>query len=369
MLEPGKIAVRQLATLVFLAIIGDMIIILPPIATGYTGQDGWIVSLLSIPFGLALVWMMMMLAGYYPKLNLIQINEQLLGKWLGPVISLLYILFFLIASSIYIREVGDFLTTQLFVNTPIRYIHLLLIIALLWAIWHGLECIARTAEILVPLFVFIYFVLVICLIPEMDITRLMPILQNDMLSMVKGTLLTTVYPFGEMCVFLMIFPYVNQQSHIKRDVLLVGLIAGLMLAMIVFVSLTVMGSFFTQHNIYATYILTQKINIGGFLQRIEALMAVAWVLTTFIKSCLFFYAFVLGTAQLFKLNTMKPLYVPTSFLLFGLSLLVATDINYYLKTIVPYWIDWDLTYSLVFPLLLLAVHWFRNRQRSSLPAA
>lgn len=238
---------------------------------------------------------------------------------------------------------------------------------ILWAIWHGLEAIARSAELLLPLFVIIYVVLIVCLVPEIELSRLKPILGEDHLWMLRGTMLSTFYPFGEMIVFLMVFPYVKHQTHMKRDVLMAALMAGMTLTLIVFVSLTVLGTFFTQHNIYATYTLTQKINIGGFLQRIEALMAAAWVITTFIKSCIFFYAFTLGTAQLFKLRTMRPLFVPTALLLFGLSLLVATDVTYYLSTIVPFWIDWNLTYSLIFPLILLIFHIVRNRNKSALP--
>ncbi|WP_020619685.1 GerAB/ArcD/ProY family transporter [Paenibacillus daejeonensis] len=367
MLEPGKISIRQLTVLFYLAMIGDMIIILPPIAAGYAHQNGWIVALASIPMGMVLVWLMLKLAAHYPDSSLVQICERILGRWLGGLVSVTYLIFFVIAGSIYVREVGDFLTTQLFANTPIRYIHLLFIATLLWAIWHGLESIARSAELLLPLFILIYIVLILCLLPEIEVSRLKPILGEDHLWMLRGTMLTTFYPFGEMIVFLMVIPYVQHQKHLKRDVLLASLLAGLTLALIIFISLTVLGSFFTQHNIYATYTLTQKINIGGFLQRIEALMAAAWVLTTFLKSCLFFYAFALGTAQLFKLRSTKPLYVPTTFIIFGLSLLVATDVSYYLNTIVPFWIDWNLTYSLLFPLLLLAIHHIRNRKKSVLP--
>lgn len=367
MLESGKITIRQVSILIYLAMIGDMIIILPPMAAGYAEQDGWIVSLFCIPLGMLLIWIHLQLHFRYPNETIIQICLRLLGRWLGSFVCITYLTYFIIAGAIYVREVGDFLTTQLFPNTPMRYVHLLFILAILWAIWHGLEVVARSAELLLPLFVVIYIVLVICLIPEIELPRLMPVFGEDHYSLIRGTMLTTFYPFGEMIVFMMVFPYVKHQPHMKRDVLLATMLAGLTLFLVVLLALTVLGVFFTKHNIYATYILTQKINIGGFLQRIEALMAAAWVTTTFIKSCIFSYAFVLGTAQLFRLRTMKPLYVPTALLLFGLALLVATDVIYYLITIVPFWIDWNITYSLMFPLLLLTVHTIRKRNKSALP--
>ncbi|GBF77150.1 hypothetical protein PA598K_05680 [Paenibacillus sp. 598K] len=367
MLEFGKITIRQVSVLIYLALIGDMIIILPPMAAGYAEQDGWIIALLCIPLGMLLIWIHLKLHARYPNETIVQISQRLLGRWLGGSVSIAYLAFFIIAGAIYVREVGDFLTTQLFANTPMRYVHLLFILAILWAIWHGLEVIARSAELLLPLFVFIFIILVLCLIPQMELPRLMPVLGEDHFSILRGTMLTTFYPFGEMIVFMMIYPFVEHRPHMKRDVLLASMLAGLTLFLVVLMALTVLGVFFTKHNIYATYILTQKINIGGFLQRIEALMAAAWVITTFIKACIFSYAFALGIAQLFKLRTMRPLYMPTALLLFGLALISASDVIYYIVTIVPYWIDWNITYSLMFPLLLLTVHTIRNRNKSALP--
>ncbi|WP_338555695.1 endospore germination permease [Paenibacillus sp. KS-LC4] len=361
MLERGKISVRQLSVLVFLAVIGDMILIFPSVTTGYAQQDAWIAALLGIPFGLFFLWLMLKVSSLYPQLNLIQINERILGKWLGILISCAYLYFFLFAGATFIREVGDFLTTQLYQKTPIRFIHLLFVLALLWGVWNGLEPIARSAEILLPCFLAICLFLIICLLPQVDLKQLKPYLGSETTSFAHATLLSSVYPCGELCSFMMIYPYTTRSSHRNKDVLLAALFASLLLALLVFISLTVLGAYFTEHNIYSTYLLTQKINIGAFLQRIEALMATAWVISTFFKTVLFFYAFTLGTAQLLKLTTYKPFTVTTAFLMFGLALMIAPNILYYVKTIVPYWVDWDLTYAFIFPALLLVTYFIRKK--------
>ncbi|ANY69929.1 spore gernimation protein [Paenibacillus sp. BIHB 4019] len=361
MLEKGKISARQLTVLVFLSVIGDMILIIPAVVASYAQQDGWIASLLGMPIGMFFLWLMLHISSFYPKLNLVQINDRILGKWLGALMSCAYLLFFLLAGSTFIREVGDFLTTQLFQTTPIRYIHLLFVLILLWGVWNGIESIARSAEILLPLFLFICLVLIVCLIPQIDLERLKPFLGSERLSFAHATLMASVYPFGELCSFLMIYPYAAKPSHRQKDVLLSALCAALLLFSLVFISLTVLGAYFTEHNIYSTYLLTQKINIGAFLQRIEALMATAWVISTFFKTALFFYAFAVGTAQLLRLSTAKPLIIPTSFLMYGLAMMVAPNLLYYVKTIVPYWIDWDFTYAFVLPMLLIVVYYMKKK--------
>lgn len=137
-------------------------------------------------------------------------------------------------------------------------------------------------------------------------------------------------------------------------------IGGVGLNLILFLSLTVLGAYFSEHNFYAAYILAQRINIGNFLQRLEALMATTWIISTYFKTALYFYAFVLGTAQLLKLKSYRPLIFPVAFLLYGLTHLIAKDIIFYVKEVPAYWVDWDFTYSIVFPLMLLIVYHIKN---------
>lgn len=361
MLEKGKISVRQFAVLIFMCEVGDMILIYPAVTSAFSKQDGWISALLGIPLGLGILWIMLKLYEFYPKLNLVESTRRILGPWFGPVVSLCYLAFFLLAGATFIREVGDFMTTQLFENTPIRYINLLFVLILIWGLFQGLEPIARSAEIFLPVYLFFYAILFMCLLPEIDFARLKPLFGSGGSHIFHGTLLATAYPFGELCVFLMIMPYVTRQPHMRRDALLSAFSAGILLTAIVFLSLTVLGAFFTEHNIYASYILSQKINIGMFVQRIEALIASAWVISTYFKTILYFYAFVLGMAHIFYMRDYKPLIWPASFMLYGLSILIAPNILFYIKTIVPYWVDWDLTYSFVIPVMLIAVYYARKK--------
>jgi spore germination protein KB len=45
----------------------------------------------------------------------------------------------------------------------------------------------------------------------------------------------------------------------------------------------------------------------------------------------------------------------------AMSILVAPDEVFYLKVIIPYWIDWDLTCGIALPVLLILVHKLKSR--------
>ncbi|WP_313638102.1 GerAB/ArcD/ProY family transporter [Paenibacillus sp.] len=54
-------------------------------------------------------------------------------------------------------------------------------------------------------------------------------------------------------------------------------------------------------------------------------MATAWIISTYFKTAIYYYALTLGTAKLFKLKSHRPLIIPTGFLLFGMSQLIAKE--------------------------------------------
>lgn len=369
MLEHGRISVRQLMVLVFLTQIGDMILVYPAVITYYSHQDAWLASLLGIPFGLLTVWLMLRMYQLMPGLTLIEALNVIFGKWLGGGLSVWYLFYFLVLSAIATREVGDFLTTQILPETPLRVVTLLFVIVLLWGVAYGIESLGRTGEMVLPLVVLFILLLVVCILPQAELSRLMPVFGSGAKSIASGTALAFAYPFGELVALLMLLPYATNRPHRSRDLLVTTMLGGLLLSSIVMISLMVMGPFFTKHNIYASFILSQRISIGNFLERIEAVMATIWIVSTYFKGAVYFYCFVLGSAQLFKLRSYRLLILPATMIVFGMASIIAPNITYYVSMIVNYWLDWDITCSLVIPLLALLVYHIRQKWGGTLKGA
>ncbi|MGC5776763.1 GerAB/ArcD/ProY family transporter [Paenibacillus pabuli] len=364
MLEQGRIGTRQLSTLIFMMVVGDMMLIYPSVITSYAKQDAWICALVGVPLGMALMLLFLKLCSLYPEKNLVQISRGILGFWPGTLVSIFYLFFFVVGTSAHIREVGDFITSQIFQYTPLRVIALLFVVALGWGVYHGLETMGRSSELLMPILIVFILVLTFCLLPQVNPSNLKPVTHSGVVSILQGILVSIIYPVGELIPIMMIVPYTLNQTHRTRDVLAAAGLGNLLLAALVTISLLVLGPFLTQHNIYASFTLSQKINIGGFFERIEAIMASSWLISTYIKAMVYMYAFVLGTAELFKLKQYRMLILPTSLLVFGLANLVSPSLTFIVITVVPYWVDWDTTLSIILPGLLLLVHMFKKRWKT-----
>jgi spore germination protein KB len=339
--------------------VGDMILIYPSLVTTLGKQDAWICSFLSQPIGLFIIWILYKLQQTYPELSLIEICKKLLGSWIGSVLSAGYLFYFAIGAAICIREVGDFMTTQIYLETPIRVILIMLICSLIWGLMKGFQTMGATSELLTPIVVIFIALLFVGLLPKIDVSNLQPILNISRVHLIETVVRGAFTSFGELLVLTMILPYVVSGPYLKRDMLLATFCGGILLSVLLLFSLLVMGPFMTQHNIYISYTLSQKINIGNFFERIEAFMATAWLIATYFKSLLYMFAFVIGLAQLFQLKTYKPLILPSSLLMFSLAILISPNVIFYTNTIMPAWVDWDMTCSFIIPLLLLLVHRIR----------
>ncbi|PQP82900.1 spore gernimation protein [Paenibacillus sp. PCH8] len=363
MIEKGRLTVRQLASLMFLCTIGEQILLFPSMITSYAQQDAWISALLGVAGGVGILFIMLVAYKQHPQLNLIQNVIQTLGPWIGALFSSFYIFYFLISTSTYIREVGDFMTTHILPYSPLGILHLVFICTLAWGLLSGLESIGKSAEIFLPLIVLFLLILTVCLLPNVQLSHIKPVLAQGFLGPFKGFIAVLTYPYCQLCIFMMLLPYTKKEPHLEKDFLLSGMIGGLLLSLILSMCLLVMGPFLTQHHWFTAFNLAQKISIGNFLQRIEAFMASVWLIAVFFKSVLFFYSFILSLAHLFRLANYRSLILPGSGLIFAMSILIAPDENFYLKVIIPYWIDWDLTCGIALPLMLILVHQMKMRLR------
>ncbi|MFE0508127.1 GerAB/ArcD/ProY family transporter [Peribacillus butanolivorans] len=356
MLEKGKIGSRQLTILVILYTIGDSILVIPSIVASEAKQNGWVSGIFSVAIApLLVVFLYDALRKCYPDLTLVEYSQKILGKWLGIAISLLFISYFFITTATYLREIGDFMTSQIMPDTPIQVIMFLFMSIVLMSARLGLEPLARSAEILFPFVVILLSSLMILLLPEIKFQNLQPVWEGGVKPVIRGSIPFIVFPFIEPVAVLMILPFVSQKDRIRKSLFVGQLLAGSVLIIITMLAILVLGVDLTAKEIYPSYKLAQKINIANFLTRLEAILAIIWFITIFIRFSLFFYVTVLGLAQTLKLQDYRPLVFPFGMILIVFTLIMAPNTVYYSNFISDIWPFYAMTFGFLLPLLLLTI--------------
>ena len=356
---------RQFTILVILATIGDAILVLPTVVSHVAMQDAWISTLIGLILGLLIVLLFIKVGSLYPDLSFVQYILKIFGKTIGSIVVLFFLFYLFLSISAHTRELGDFITTQILINTPIKVIHFMFITVIILGVRCGLETIARASEILYPIVVVFLIILSTLVLPNIHLEWIRPIFANGFKPILNGALIATAFPFMELVVFLMLLPSLTKQTKIKRSFLIGALIGGGILVVVVLLCILVLGEAATVRNIYPTFILARTISIGNSIQRIEGLIAILWTITVYVKITVYAYAFHIGCVQLLKLNSYRTLIFPFGLILFASAVLISPNISYHNDIIATYWPYYDLTIALLLPLLLLTVFAFRKKFNSS----
>lgn len=363
MFENWKISSRQFKYLVILCFIGTSILRIPSGLAADAKQDAWIAALLGILMGLILVWIYTSLGSLYPNMTITQQSEKILGKKIGKVVSFLFVLFLYVNCSTIVWISANFLTTQILIETPLEVIIILWIVVVVFGTRLGLETIARAGEILFPIVIVLFIILVVSVSPNIkDLNNMKPMFESGMKPIIKGALYLLTYTTMTNIVLMMIFPAnVVNVKDAKKSFFSGTIFAGLMLFIVALLSIIILGSDFSRRNAYPSYVLAKKIHIGNYIQRIEIIIALIWFITVFYKTILYFYGSIIGLTQTLGLKDYKSLTLPLGMILVVLSIVIYPSNIYLDQWDATTWLPFIFMPALVLPLLLLIIGFIRKK--------
>lgn len=362
MIERGKINVRQFTVLIIMFSIGSSLLIVPSGLAAGASQDAWIAAIIGLLGGLLLVNLYNQITTRFPQATFVQYSQLVLGRWLGGFISFLYFCYFIILTASVLRNIGDFLNTEILPNTPIQVIHILFLIVIIMGIRNGIEVFSRTAELFLPWIILLFLMLVVLLPPEFDWGNVQPVFGYGIKPDIRGALSILGTPYMELFVFLMIFPFVNHHKHAQKAFLVGVTIAGTVLIIIVLLCILVLGAEFTASQLYPSYRLAEKINIGNFLERLEIIAAGIWFITIYFKLAICFYVSTMTFAELFRLKDARQLYYPFGMIIIVMSIVVFPNMTYFLNYLERINFFYALTFALFIPLLIVIVAMIRKKK-------
>ena len=230
MFENSKINARQLMLLVILFNIGSAIIFMPSLLATEAKQDAWLSVLLAVGITLLVLPLYITLASRFPNMTLVEYSEEILGKWLGKTVSLLFLVGYIaLEASLTLNNIGAFMTSQIMAKTPIEAIYIIFLCIVIMGTRLGLEVFSRSVEMFFPLLVLLFIILVLFIIPQVEFKNIQPVLENGIKPVIRGSLDLIGFPLIGSVTFLMILPYVNQSRKSGKAFFAGILIAGAIL--------------------------------------------------------------------------------------------------------------------------------------------
>ncbi|WP_174731468.1 GerAB/ArcD/ProY family transporter [Mesobacillus harenae] len=361
-----KISPTQLFVLIVLFEMGSSIVV----SLGAEAkQDAWIAILFGMAGGFGLYLVYHRLYMYYPDLTLTGYSKKIAGKLVGNIISFLYIIYFIYIAARVLRDFGELLVMTSYTFTPLLIINALMMLVIIYAVYKGIEVVARTGELL---FLVVYIVAIsgfILIIASglIDLSNLKPFMETGFVAVIKVTLTQTLtFPFGEMVVFAMLLPTLNKPKYAKKVGLMAILLSGINIAITMAINVAVLGPDLYSRAPFPLLTTISKIEFAEFIERLDVFFLLYAVIGGFFKIGIFFYAAVIGTAEVFNFKETEKLCFPIGIIILFVSISIAASYPEHIiegLDIVPIYLHWPM--QIIIPILLLIGAYLRNRNKTS----
>lgn len=300
----------------------------------------------------------------FPGSDIIDVSEFLGGKVFKIIVGVIFISYFLVSSSILLRNFCESLKIIYYPMTNILFIIAMFVIAICTANRLDFNASLKTNLLILPLvlasMIFLFFSNMNKFSPE----RIFPIFGDGLFeTFVLG--LGNIASFGGVAFLYFLPPYMKQPEKLKKvSMISIGLSAIYLILCVA--TLLFMFSFFIDTNeITPLYNATRYIEFGSFFQRLESVFLLIWILAFACYLSIVIKFSMSIFKKLTNIETKKPLVDIFGLLILAITLLpknYAISENFELK-IYP-----CLVIGIVFFLggsILLLANLVKNKQKSS----
>jgi spore germination protein KB len=306
-IEKGKISALQLFLMITGFLEGNVYLL--SFAVNLSKHDTWLTVIsgliLATPFG----YICALLVKKFSGRNLAAIHNIIYGRYLGTAVSLYYICCFLLLFSFASKDVSEFYNTFFMRETPQEIMLTVFICVCAYAVWNGIEVIARLAPFVVTFVSLTIIATFIMLFSKLDFANFLPIGELTLINFIHSTQIVTEIPFGLVMIFFLPVAFTVNDRRRTGRALLSGLLLGAAFFLVIAIRNTaVLGN--TEALLISPSFQTVRLINIGFLSRLDILFAIGHTLGQFLLCAIFFYITVLLLSQTLGLRTYLPLIFP-----------------------------------------------------------
>jgi spore germination protein KB len=323
-------------------------------------QDAWMAVILASIIGIVLFSTINMgLFRLFPDYSLAKIIEKGLGKTMGKLLGFIYVAYFLYLAFLILRDTYEIVEVFLLTGTPVIVVLSLTIFVVVYALSKGIENLGRGGELYfwssivayLLIFIFILFSGII------DLNNLFPMFEKGFKPILKATPpLFLAFPFGELLAFSFIYPVVNKKNRVHKVGVLSIITSATILVITTLFIILVEGALIANHKAFPTISMIRMINVGEFIQRLDAITVLIYLVGSMTKLCIYLYAANAGLQDVFNTKNYKIFLLPTGIITIAGAILIADSylehMNIGLK-IVPYYIN--LPFEIIIPSLIIII--------------
>lgn len=289
-------------------------------------QDAWLSMLVAGGIGIALTFLVVHLSILHPNQTLTQFSQALLGKWLGRLIVLPYLIAWYTLSAYLLRSFPGFLQPILINRTPLWMIMILLLGLMVYLTYSaGVTGIGRFSEIVGPIIIFVLIVSFILNAGKADWYHLLPIYADTgWVNIVKGSLRPSFWFAGPFTLLVIVAFMQNPQKALSKSMLGVGITVVIVFTATLMV-LMIFGPNLAAKIRFSYFMYVRTIDVLNFIQNVDIFTIFVWIFGVTAQLSLFLFVASYETAQLFHVKNWRRIIWYSIPVIFIMAILIPNE--------------------------------------------
>lgn len=345
----------QLFLMIINFMAGSALVMAPSVVIFLAQQNAWISVIVATVIGFLINAFLLLALRRYGYASIFRIVEHVAGRWIGRTVILLIVFACIHTGSLDLRNMSNFVTT-LMPETNAWVFQWMILLTCVYSIYYGAVNIGRVNEIISPIMAAIFYGSLMVVANQFSFDQLQPVLDNGWGPVLHGAYTIIGFPFTELVMFSAFLTFVKTKRHISRTFLSALTIGGVSLALGVVFVIGVEEISLATAEVYPLYSLMRNITVSRVFDRVEALIAIVWVLSFFVKVVITFLTGLLGLSQLAAHHRPRSFILPVALLIWAMSNYTHPNIvdytEFVLRNWTPYWLS---VYALVMSVLIWGI--------------
>lgn len=286
-----KISYLELASLIIIEVVTMFSGISITILKEGADLNSWLSAFIAYIIGFIPIFLIIYFANYKTDLKLNEKINTLFGKKIGFIFNIILSLYLITIGITLLYNINNFILSQLLNRTPFIISCLLLMTLIIYNANKGINVISKTSLILLCLNLGLFLINIFTLIQHIDITNFMPILKENTQNILPTSLkIASIKTLPLLTILTIPKDKITNPKKYNKTIIISYIIAIIISLSLVIVTFGVLGINLVKTFEYPEYVVLRKIKLLGFLERIENIISLQWIIGTFVYLTIIVYA-------------------------------------------------------------------------------
>ena len=334
-----KISYLELASLIIIEIVTMYSGINITILKEGTGINSWLTIIIAYIIGFIPLLIIIYIANYRKDLRLNEKINNLFGNKIGFIINFILLLLLIVIGVTLLYNINNFILSQFLYRTPFIVSCTLLMIVIIYNVNKGINVISKTSFLLLLINLGLFSINILALLEHLDILNFFPLLKENTSHIFSTSLkIVSIDILPLLTILIIPIEKMTTPEKYNKTVIISYIIGAILSFLLVIVTFGVLGINLVNAFEYPEYIVLRKIKLIGFLERIENILSLQWIIGSFIYLTIIMYNISKSIplkskkAHKFINTTIGILFIVLNILIFKNN----TIFDNYIKNIYPY---------------------------------